>query len=117
VRSLIVLVTDAEDLHGYAARRLFAALQQHFSLAEPSLMTASAWCIGEFGRDALPTGNQHIVVTQLVHARLLASWAPETHTGQAAGGAPSSSRKHALLPLPLSLDMLQVAEEVCLRAG
>jgi AP-1 complex subunit gamma-1 len=55
VRSLIVLITNAEDLHAYASRRLFAALQQHLPVAETSLMTAAAWCLGEFG-ELLPAG-------------------------------------------------------------
>lgn len=56
VNSLIVLITNAEDLHGYAVRRMFAALQQNLGTAEPSLMTAAIWCIGEFG-EMLPAGK------------------------------------------------------------
>eukprot|EP00878_Enallax_costatus_P018020 GHUV01018946.1.p1 GENE.GHUV01018946.1~~GHUV01018946.1.p1 ORF type:complete len:448 (+),score=223.83 GHUV01018946.1:2050-3393(+) len=56
VNSLIVLITNAEDLHGYAVRRMYAALQQNLGTADTSLLTAAAWCIGEFG-EMLPTGR------------------------------------------------------------
>lgn len=56
VRALVVLITNAEELHGYAVRVLYGALQQHLATAAPSLLTAGAWCIGEFG-EMLPTGE------------------------------------------------------------
>jgi AP-1 complex subunit gamma-1 len=55
VRALIVLISNAEDLHGYAVRALYGAVKQHLTTAAPSLLVAGGWCIGEFG-EMLPTG-------------------------------------------------------------
>lgn len=56
VNSLIVLITNAEDLHGYAVRQMYQALQQNLATADASLMIAAVWCIGEFG-EMLPQGE------------------------------------------------------------
>lgn len=48
VRALIVLITNAQDLHAYCARTMYAALQANLLTAEPSLITASTWVIGEY---------------------------------------------------------------------
>jgi hypothetical protein len=56
VRALIVLISNAEDLHGYAVRALYGAVKQHLATAAPSLLVAGGWCIGEFG-EMLPTGR------------------------------------------------------------
>jgi hypothetical protein len=55
VRSLVVLVSNAEDLSPYAARRLYAALSAAGAAAAPSLLMAAVWCIGEYG-ETLPAG-------------------------------------------------------------
>lgn len=55
VRALIVLITNAPELHAYAARSAFRALTSNFNTAAPSLCEACLWCIGEFG-EMLPPG-------------------------------------------------------------
>lgn len=46
VRALIVLISNATDLHGYCVRAMFRTLQANLATAEPSLITASTWVIG-----------------------------------------------------------------------
>ncbi len=46
VRALIVLVTNAPDLHGYCARAMYRALRRDLAAADPALVTASTWVIG-----------------------------------------------------------------------
>lgn len=46
VRALIVVITNAPDLHGYCARAMYRALQRDVATAEPALITASTWVIG-----------------------------------------------------------------------
>lgn len=48
-RGLIVLLTNAPDLHGYAARQMYAALAADIEKAELSLIVTCAWFLGEFG--------------------------------------------------------------------
>ena len=47
VRALIVLITNAPDLHGYCARAMYRALQRDLATADPALITASTWVIGQ----------------------------------------------------------------------
>lgn len=53
VRALVVLVTNAPELHAYAARSAARALQRTGAAAETSLLTWALWTVGEFG-EALP---------------------------------------------------------------
>lgn len=46
MRALIVLLTNAVELHGYAARAMYAALAQDIEGAELSLVIACAWFLG-----------------------------------------------------------------------
>jgi hypothetical protein len=58
VHNLISLVSNSEELQGYAVRRLYAALTEALastSRGEPALLYAAAWCIGEYG-EMLPSG-------------------------------------------------------------
>lgn len=64
VRALIVLISNAEDLHGYAVRALYGAVKQHLNTAAPSLLVAGGWCIGEFG-EMLQTGARNVAVLAL----------------------------------------------------
>ena len=50
VRALIVLITNAPDLHGYCARAMYRALRRDLAVADPALITAGTWVIGA-GRD------------------------------------------------------------------
>ncbi|XP_052184835.1 AP-1 complex subunit gamma-2-like [Diospyros lotus] len=45
--SLIVVITNASNLHGYAIRSLFRAVQT--SGEQESLVRVTVWCIGEYG--------------------------------------------------------------------
>ena len=46
-KSFIVLLTNAPELHAYAARCLFRALQQHAETAQTSLLATATWYTGE----------------------------------------------------------------------
>lgn len=46
-KSFIVLLTNAPELHTYAARALFRALRQHLDAAQPSLLATATWYTGE----------------------------------------------------------------------
>ena len=46
VRALIVLISNATDLHGYCARAMYRTLQTNLATAEPALVTATTWVIG-----------------------------------------------------------------------
>jgi hypothetical protein len=59
VHNLITLISNAEELQGYAVRRLYAALVEALASpakGEPALLYAAAWCIGEYG-EMLPAGE------------------------------------------------------------
>jgi hypothetical protein len=56
-RALVVLVTNAAELHAYAARRMFAAARERLDSAAPSLLTTALWTVGEFGEMLLPGGR------------------------------------------------------------
>ena len=45
-KSFIVLLTNAPELHAYAARALFRALRQHAETAQTSLLATSSWYTG-----------------------------------------------------------------------
>ena len=47
VRALIVVITNAPDLHGYCARAMYRALQRDAATADPALVTAATWVIGQ----------------------------------------------------------------------
>ena len=53
VRALIVVITNAPDLHGYCARAMYRALQRDAAIADPALITAATWVIGQ----SLATGD------------------------------------------------------------
>ncbi len=46
VRALIVLISNAPDLHGYAARCFYSALKADVNTAAFPLVMASTWIIG-----------------------------------------------------------------------
>ncbi|BDA45799.1 AP-1 complex subunit gamma-1 [Coccomyxa sp. Obi] len=48
-RAFIVLLTNAPELHAYAARSLFRALRDNLANAELSLLATATWYIGEYG--------------------------------------------------------------------
>ena len=54
-KSFIVLLTNAPELHAYAARCLYRALRQHVATAQTSLLATATWYTGERppGRSAL----------------------------------------------------------------
>ena len=45
-RACIVLLTNAPELHAYAARRLYAALRDSLPSAQLSLVATATWYIG-----------------------------------------------------------------------
>ena len=47
-RALIALVLNAAQLHGYAARGVYTALQRCGKAAAPTLVSVSVWCTGEY---------------------------------------------------------------------
>jgi AP-1 complex subunit gamma-1 len=46
VRALIVLISNAPELHGYAVRAFYRALALHLDRAEFALVMAATWLIG-----------------------------------------------------------------------
>ena len=54
-KSFIVLLTNAPELHPYAARCLFRALRQHVATAQTSPLATATWYTGEcaLGRSAI----------------------------------------------------------------
>lgn len=46
VRALIVLISNAPELHGYAVRAFYKALDTHLDRAEFALIMAATWLIG-----------------------------------------------------------------------
>jgi AP-1 complex subunit gamma-1 len=47
-RALIVLITNATELHGYAARASYTALKEHLNQADLSLLMVTTWFLGAF---------------------------------------------------------------------
>lgn len=47
-RALILLVVNAAQLHGYAARAAWRALSGSLDKAQPSLLMVATWCLGEW---------------------------------------------------------------------
>ncbi|KAG5609937.1 hypothetical protein H5410_021218 [Solanum commersonii] len=45
--ALIVVITNASDLHGYAVRSLYRAVQK--ARDQETLFRVAVWCIGEYG--------------------------------------------------------------------
>lgn len=72
VRALIVLITNAPDLHGYAARAFYSALKADPDAAEFALVMASTWIIGAApinpGLRASATECRPHPVSKAVHA-------------------------------------------------
>mmetsp|Transcript_5047 Transcript_5047/g.14511 ORF Transcript_5047/g.14511 Transcript_5047/m.14511 type:complete len:886 (-) Transcript_5047:647-3304(-) len=60
VRALIVLISNAPDLHGYSARAFYSALKARPD-AEFALVMASTWIIGEYGELLLPGAPGYIL--------------------------------------------------------
>jgi AP-1 complex subunit gamma-1 len=46
LRGVVVLITNAPELHGYAVRSYYRALRDNFATAQPSLVTSAAWFLG-----------------------------------------------------------------------
>ncbi|KAJ9509335.1 hypothetical protein QJQ45_001776 [Haematococcus lacustris] len=53
-RALIVLITNAPELHAYSARAMYRNLHAYQDVAHTSLLITGLWCIGEFGEMLLP---------------------------------------------------------------
>jgi len=77
VRALIVVITNAPDLHGYCARAMYRALQRDAATADPALITAATWVIGQSlalpGTARCPADLAglvalHIIISLHVHA-------------------------------------------------
>lgn len=54
VSGIVVMISEAEDLHGYSVQKLFLALRDDIS--QQPLCQVGVWCIGEYG-DLLITGQ------------------------------------------------------------
>ena len=67
VRALIVLISNAPELHGYAVRAFYRALAAHLDRAEFALVMAATWLIGGVWNRLLATE------TSVESADLLAS--------------------------------------------
>mmetsp|Transcript_3763 Transcript_3763/g.4217 ORF Transcript_3763/g.4217 Transcript_3763/m.4217 type:complete len:885 (-) Transcript_3763:299-2953(-) len=55
--ALIILITNAPEMHGYAVRRLYTALSN--TRNQMALMLVGIWCIGEYG-DVLVKGESYL---------------------------------------------------------
>lgn len=47
-RALILLVVGTPQLHGYSARKFYAALEENLDCAQPALVTVACWYVGEY---------------------------------------------------------------------
>lgn len=47
IRALTIVVMNASQLHGYAVRAMYTAISNNLAGAEPPLLMAASWCIGE----------------------------------------------------------------------
>jgi AP-1 complex subunit gamma-1 len=87
VRGAVVLIANAPELHGYAARALFRALSDE--RGQPALSQLAVWCIGEYGDalcgsppPALLQGEEPLVVSEADVAALLESILRDHHAGE-----------------------------------
>mmetsp|Transcript_34996 Transcript_34996/g.77859 ORF Transcript_34996/g.77859 Transcript_34996/m.77859 type:complete len:861 (-) Transcript_34996:442-3024(-) len=53
-RTLVVLITNTPELHGYAVRSMYRNLHAYQDVCERSLAITALWCIGEFGEMLIP---------------------------------------------------------------
>ncbi|KAK9814370.1 hypothetical protein WJX72_004689 [[Myrmecia] bisecta] len=53
-RALVVLITNAPELHAYVARSMYRALKAHQEQAELMLVITATWFLGEYGELLLP---------------------------------------------------------------
>ncbi|XP_075089300.1 AP-1 complex subunit gamma-2 isoform X3 [Nicotiana tabacum] len=65
--ALIVVITNASDLHGYAVRSLYRAVQT--AGEQETLVRAAVWCIGEYGEMLVSNVGrldieEHLTVTE-----------------------------------------------------
>ena len=74
-RAFIVLLTNAPELHSYAARSLFRALRDHLAHAELSLLATATWYIGA----CLSSTHSWLEVSSLVR-----HWVIRTGSGECA---------------------------------
>ncbi len=58
-RALITVILNTSQLHGYAARALYKALQSRGDAAAPALVSVGVWCIGEYG-DVIVSGANRL---------------------------------------------------------
>ncbi len=63
-RAFIVLLTNAPELHAYAARSLFRSLREHLASAELSLLATATWYIG--ARTAVFAGRLKAVARDMI---------------------------------------------------
>jgi AP-1 complex subunit gamma-1 len=86
VRGAVVLIANAPELHGYAARALFRALSEE--RAQPALTQLAVWCIGEYGdalcapSPALLDGEETLSVREADVTALLESFLRDHHTSE-----------------------------------
>jgi AP-1 complex subunit gamma-1 len=58
-RALITVILNTSQLHGYAARALYNALQSRGEAAAPALVSVGVWCVGEYG-DLIVSGSNRL---------------------------------------------------------
>jgi AP-1 complex subunit gamma-1 len=58
-RALITVIVNTSQLHGYASRALYKALQARGEAAAPALISVGVWCIGEYA-DVIVTGANKV---------------------------------------------------------
>lgn len=58
-RALITVILNTSQLHGYAARALYTALQARGEAAAPALVSVGVWCIGEYA-DLIVSGANRV---------------------------------------------------------
>jgi AP-1 complex subunit gamma-1 len=86
VRGAVVLIANAPELHGYAARALFRALSDE--RAQPALTQLAVWCIGEYGdalcapSPALLEGEEALSVREADVTALLESFLRDHHASE-----------------------------------
>jgi hypothetical protein len=84
-KSFIVLLTNAPELHAYAARALFRALRQHLETAQTSLLATATWYSGAYTLSLLLQDDRFDIDRHAPHCvRMYLRWGTtsQVHYGQ-----------------------------------
>ena len=111
-RALIVLISNAPELHGYAARCMYQALKSNLNQADIplSLVTCTSWFLGEQCLAARRNGNQKWSCSLCVQKHTLVST-------QACQALKSSLDQADILLSPVTCTLWFLQEQSCDRTA